>query len=86
MATIKVSCPRDGAVLTKAPSLVIDDEDMRYRFRCPKCGKGIDKPLDDNIRGLLRSVGVPTIDELCESFAGMLNDDRAVARWLLSVE
>lgn len=85
MTRCKVSCPRDGQQLLDHSKLVIDDFEEVYRFTCPKCEQPVDKALDDHVRSLLRHVGVPTIDELCESFAGVLNDEQAVARWMLSL-
>lgn len=82
-ASVKVVCPNDGDLVMSSTRLVIDDADGVYRFSCPTCEATIDKRMDDQIRGLLRSVQVPTVEELCESFAGYLADDRNVQRFLL---
>jgi Zn-finger protein len=83
-AILKVTCPRDGDVLVQAGTAVIDDEDGTYRFTCSACALPVEKPTNDDIRRILRTVGVPTIDELCEAFASLLGDDRNIVRTLLS--
>jgi hypothetical protein len=82
-ASVKVVCPTDGEQVMPASRLVIDDADGVYRFACPTCEATVDKRLTHEIRALLRSVQVPTVEELCEAFAGYLADDRNVQRFLL---
>ena len=83
---IQVNCSRGthGGVIVSADSVVIDDEDRVYRFTCPACEWINEKPMDDGIRGVLRSAGVATLEELVESFAIVLADDSNVARALMA--
>jgi hypothetical protein len=86
MATqCKVICPNDGEVVVYAARIVIDVEEMRYRFVCPgECQKTVDKRLNDEIYELLRAHGSPTIDDLCMSFSTLLDDERNLARFILT--
>lgn len=83
MATnCKVTCGRDGEVVVNAGRILLDPDEERYRFSCPGgCGRMIEKPMDAHIFGLLRAAGAPTIDDLCQSFSALLEDDRQLARF-----
>lgn len=80
----KVTCPTDGDVIVDAAALVIDDEDSVYRFTCATCKAVIEKRMDDEIREVLRSANVATIEELVASGASALEDDRNIWRALLA--
>lgn len=80
---LKVRCSIDGDTLIQGSDAVIDDDTNTYKFTCPVCGHHNAKRMDDVIRDILRNVGAPTIEELCQSFAATLEDDRNVVRALL---
>lgn len=84
MARALVRCPKDGDVVVDFRTLVIDDEEHCYRFTCSACGDVIAKACDDGIREVLRTANVPTIDELAEVFASLLNDDRRIWQAILT--
>jgi hypothetical protein len=81
-AKAKVLCPRDGEQIVLADSMVIDDEERVYRFTCPACRLPVEKRFDDGIREVLRSVNVPTLEEVVASETAKLYDDRYVQRAL----
>jgi predicted NBD/HSP70 family sugar kinase len=77
-AHAKVRCVVDGDVVVSLRSIVMDDEEMVYRFTCPKCGTRNELEMTARIRAVLRHEGVPTVDEVVASGSAVLNDDAAV--------
>lgn len=85
MAKCKVTCSVDGEIIVDAQHVLLDTEESRYRLQCTgPCGRVLEKRMDDEIFGILRGAGSPTIDDLCMSFAALLDDDRNLARFIYS--
>lgn len=80
MTLIRTRCDHHGVVDVDSTEVVIDDQESVYRLACPEGGHPVERRMDHKVRKLLRSVQVPTIEEVVASAKGVLGDDKEIWR------